>query len=206
MGFSSQAETHDSNTPSNASSHTSTIGNAPYRSSSRETIQSYQESISNSSVHTTSTASTHGDLFGHSGQGPDRDFPIPDHKSSHSLEKRTFGLRNQSLSTVCTIREPESDRGSIETSTPEQELRSLSLPSLENEAVSSLPSTPHSSAQIPVTDPSPSSSSDCGVTLSTPSDDISTNPYSDSQPSATLRAPVVAPLLPSRARRACSVS
>ena len=183
MGFSSQEEIHDSNTPSSAaSSYTSIIDNARYRRSSRETIQSYQESISNSSVHTTSTATTHEDPISPSGQGSDRDFPIPDHKSSHSLEKRTFDLRNQSLSTVCTIREPESDRSSLETSTPEQELRSSSL-SLENEAVSSLLSTPRSSS--PVTDPSPSSSSDYGITLSTPLDNTLTNPYGDSQPLAS---------------------
>ena len=168
MGFSSQEETHDANVPTNTSSRTYITGNhVLYRRSSKETIQSYQGSISNSSVHTTSTASTHEDLFGPSGQleGPDRDFPIPDRKSSHSLEKLTFGLGNQSSSTVCTIRGPESDRSSIETSTPEQELRSLSLgSSLGNEAISSLPSTPRSSAYSLVIDPRPSLSSNYGFT------------------------------------------
>ena len=161
MVFSSQKETHDSNIPSNTSSRIST----------------HQRSISNFSVHTTSTIRDE-DLFGHSesGQGPDRDFPIPDHKSSHSLEKPTdHGLRNQSLSTIYTVREPESDHSSIETSTPNQELCSLSLPTL--------PSTLFSSAIIPFTVPSPSSSSNYGVTLST---DHLTELYGDSQPSATV--------------------
>ena len=204
MRFSSQEETHDSNVPSNTSSHSSITGNVPFRRSSKETIRSYQGSISNSSVHTTSTTTTHEDLFGPSGQGPDRNLPIPDHKSSHSLEKLTFGDRNQSLSTVYTIREPETDRSSIETSTPTQELRSLSLPSLENEAASSLPSTPRSSAYIQGTDPGPSLRSNFGVTHSTPSDDLLTKLYGNSQPSAIMEtfktdkapAPRPAPPLP----------
>jgi p21-activated kinase 1 len=172
MVFSSQEETHDSNIPSNTSSRTSTC----------------QGSISNFSVHTASTASIHEeDPFGSSEQGPDRDSLIPDSKSSHSLEKLTLGLRNQSLSTVCTVpHEPESDRSSIDTFTPKQEHRLLSLPSLENEAVSSLPSTPRSSAYSPVTDPSPSTSSNYGVTTSTPLDDFLTKPYGVSQPFATM--------------------
>ena len=173
MVFSSQEETLDSNIPSNTSSRISTC----------------QGSISNFSVHTASTASIHEeDPFGPSEeQGPDRDSLIPDRKSSHSLEKLTLGLRNQSLSTVCTIpNEPEPDRSSIETLTPTQELRSLSLPSLENEAVSSLPSTPRSSAYSPVTDTSSSTSSNYGATPSTPLDDLLTKPYGVSQPSATM--------------------
>jgi p21-activated kinase 1 len=166
MVFSSREETHDSNIPSNTSSRTLTC----------------QGSISNFSVHTASTATTHDEDLNidPSGQGPDRDLPIPDHKSSHSLEKRTLGLRNQSLSTVCTIREPESDRSSVETSTPKQELCSLSPPSPEGEAVSSLPSTPRSSAYSPVPDPSPS------LTLSTRLDDLLTNLHCDSQPPAII--------------------
>ena len=142
-------------------------------------------------MHTTSTVTTHEeDLSGSSwGQGPDRGFPIPDHKSSHSLEKLTFGDRNQSLSTVYTIREPEFDRSSIETSTPAQELRSLSLHSLEDKAVSSLPSTPRSSACSPVTDPIPSSSLNYDYALSTPSDGLLTKPFGDSQPSPTMEIP-----------------
>jgi p21-activated kinase 1 len=204
MRFSSQEEIQDSNVPMNTSSRTSITGNIQYRRSSKETIRSYQGSISNSSVHTTSTTTTHEDLFGPSGQGPDQNLPIPDHKSSHSLEKLTFGDRNQSLSTVYTIREPESDRSSIETSTPTQELRLLSLPSLENEAASSLPSTPRSSAYIPGTDPGPNLRSNFGVTHSIPSDDLLTKPYGDSQPSAIMEtfktdkapAPRPAPPLP----------
>ena len=122
MAFPSRKETYDSNTPSDFPSRTSMNGVLYHRT----TIQSYQGSISNSSVHTISPATSHeGLLFSPSGQY--RDSPIPDHKSSHSLEKLTFGLRNESSSTLCTIHEPEFDRSSIETSTPEQELPLLNM-------------------------------------------------------------------------------
>ena len=192
MGFSSREETPDTNTPSNLSSHISITGNVQY----------FRSSISNSSVHTTSTAttSTQEDLFD---PGPDRDSdpPIPDRKSSYSLEKQTFAFRNQSLSTVYTTREPESDGSSIEPSTPKQELCSLNLPSpsLDNEvALSSLPSTPRSSAYSPVTDPSPIASSNYVVTPSIPLDDLLTKPYGDSQPSTTKEMSKAdrAPILP----------
>lgn len=208
MAFSSQEETRDSNVPTGRSSRTSITRNVQYRGSS-ETTQSYQGSISNSSVHTISTATTHEDLLDPLGRGPDRNFPIPNHKSSHSLEKQAFGLRNHSLSTVSsTTSEPKSDcsSSSVEPSTPMQELRSLRLgPSLENEAVSSLLSTPRSSAYSPVTDTGPSSNSNYGVTLSTPLNDLLTKPYGDSRPPATMeiskadKAPTIrpAPFLPS---------
>jgi p21-activated kinase 1 len=160
--------------------------------SSKETIQSHQESISNFStsfsVHT-ATAAIHKELFHHSGQGPlpssesshhpsessnGRDPTISDHKSFQSLQKPTFGLRNQSVSTVSTIRGPESNRSSAPTSTPRQSFRPPSLPSLEDADESSLPSTPRSSwgiAPTLVTDPRPSPSTVSSVSSSPTSDD-----------------------------------
>jgi hypothetical protein len=70
---------------------------------------------------------------------------ISDHKSFHSLVKQTFGFRNQSLSTVCTTREPDSSSSFAASPTPRRPLCSVSLSSLEDEAESSLPSTPLSS-------------------------------------------------------------
>ena len=103
MTSSSQKETYESNTPSASSSCTSVDGVFHHRSS--KTIQSYQGFLSNSSVHTT-TAVFHEDLFGVSEQDPDSsNIPfslISDDKSLHYLEKRSFGTRNQSQSTVCT--------------------------------------------------------------------------------------------------------
>ena len=167
MRFSSRDETFDTNTPSSPSNHPSINGETRRKSS--ETIQSYQESISNSSVHTYSTvesADSHNDLSDHSG----RFFPPTpshrpsesptgqyssffDHKSSHSLEKSSSHCRNQSLSSIRTTtytRESnfdcESDSGSTTSpSTPKQEpSSSSSLLPLEKDAEISLSPAPRS--------------------------------------------------------------
>jgi hypothetical protein len=89
-------ETNDSYTPLGESS--SGRNGAPYRKS--DTPQSHQESISNSSVHT-STAAVVKDPFELSEQDPSSS----DLKSFHSLLKSAFDFRNQSPSTVCSIRD-----------------------------------------------------------------------------------------------------
>ncbi len=124
MAFPSRKDTYDSYTPSISSSRTSRNGSL-YRKSSNETIQSYQESISNSSVHTTSTVATRKDLFDCLGQGSGGNTSNSDLKSPHAFEKPTFGFRNQSQSTVGTTREAEFDSNSTPPSTPKPELRSL---------------------------------------------------------------------------------
>ena len=121
MAFSSRRETYDSNTPSDPSSRT------PYRRS-----QKYQESISNSSVHTNCTP-TYEDLFDYSEQHPGGIFSISHRKSFHSLEKSTFRFRNQSQSSVGTTRETGSVRSSTATPISEQEIRSLNIPSFEDD-------------------------------------------------------------------------
>ena len=143
-------ETYDSYTPSVSSS--ASMNGVLHRKSSMETIQSQEGSISNFSFHSATAAIDNKDLSGqghlsnyssnsYSGQDPYR-------KSFHSFEKPTFRFRNQSLSTVCTIREPESDRNSTATSTSRQRFRSLSDSSLEDDAESSPPTTPRSSRAI----------------------------------------------------------
>ena len=129
MTFPSRKETRDFNTPSNLSSRTS-VNRALYRGSptgTTSTIQSDRVSISNSSVHNTSTA----DLFDYTEQYPGGVYSISHRKSFHSLENRTFRFRNQSQSTVGTIRrEAGSDRSSTiatSTSTPSN------IPSFEDE-------------------------------------------------------------------------
>ncbi len=175
MAFLSRKDTCDSFTPSISSSRTSRNGSL-YRKSSKESIQSYQESISNSSVHTTSTAATRKELLDCLGQGSDGD---TDPKSLHAFEKPTFGFRNQSQSTVGTIREAEFDSNSTPPSTPKPDLFSLDDLSFEDEVESSLPSSPrssvHSLSKLP--DPSPRPSHIYGVPPSTPPDDPSTKPY-----------------------------
>ena len=128
MTFPSRKETRDFNTPSNLSSRTS-VNRALYRGSptgTTSTIQSDRVSISNSSVHNTSTA----DLFDYTEQYPGGVYSISHRKSFNSLENRTFRFRNQSQSTVGTIREAGSDRSSTiatSTSTPSN------IPSFEDE-------------------------------------------------------------------------
>ena len=186
MNFSSQKETYDSYTPSASSSRTSINGVLHHRSS-KETIQSPQGSISNFSVNSPTT-SIYKDMLNFSVQSPllpvscqpsdssssGRDPSISDHKYLHSLEKRTFGFRNQPLSPVCTIRDDESDCSSTASSTPRQNFRSLSLASLGDVAESSPPSSPGSSrATAPplITDPSPGPSPVDTLPPSTPLDD-----------------------------------
>ena len=187
MAFPSRKETYDSNTPPDLSSRES-MNEAQYRtnnrrSSKRTVIQSYRGSISNSSVHTTSTAATNKGLFDCSGPNLGGVPSISHCKSFYSLEKSTFRFGNQSQSTVGTVRSG-SVRSSTATSTSKQEIRSLNIPSFEDEDESPLPSTPHSLYNLStLPEPSPSSS---GIRPSTPLDDPSTKPYGDSQPFATM--------------------
>ena len=134
MAFPSRRETYDSNTPSDLSSRTQYR-----RSPKRTTIQSDRGSISNSSVHTTSPATIYEDLFNYldSEQHSGGVYSISDSKSLHSLEKPMFRFRNQSESSIGTISEAGSARSSIAASTPKQEIRSLNIPSFEDEDESS---------------------------------------------------------------------
>src|SRR6266436_749169 len=205
MRFSSkEEEAFHSNTPSSSSSRTSINGRIRRRSSN-ETIESYQESISNDSVHSVSTVDTHRDQSDLAGQdslpivshrSPEsstgQGFSISDHKSLHSLEKSTHLSRNQSLSTINTIRESESDResdsDSTSPSTPKLEPTFLNLPSLEDEAEISLPPSPRSpQAIVPnrVGAPSPSPSPVFTAPPPPPLKGPLMKPYGDSQPFAT---------------------
>jgi p21-activated kinase 1 len=183
MVFSSQEETHNSNVPSNTSTRTSITGNVQYRRSSKKVIRSHQESISNFSVHTTSTTATRKDLFDCSEGG---DPSISHLKYFHSLEKPTSRFTNQSQSTVGTIGKARSVRRSTTTSTSRQETRLLNIPPFEDADESPLHSTPRSSTYSPFTDRSPSLTSIYGATPFIPLDDLLTNPYGDFQPSATM--------------------
>src|SRR6266849_3844405 len=151
MAFRSRKTTYDSYTPSVSSRRTSRNG-ALYRISSKETIQSYNGSISNSSVHTTSTAATRKDLFDYPERGPGGVASISHRKSFHSLEKPTFRFRNQSQSTVGTIRQAGSARSSTTISISE-EIRSLNIPSSEDEDESLAPSTPPRSSVYNLSEP-----------------------------------------------------
>jgi p21-activated kinase 1 len=167
MKFSSRDETRDSNTPWCSSSRASVNGGVR-RIFSNETI-------SNSSVHTMSTTDAHKDLSDPSGQFPPHavsrnssessagQYPSISHiKSFNSLGKPTCLSRNQSLSTIHTNREPNSDgesdySGSTAPPTPKQE-PSPFFPALEDEAAEiSLPPTSQSpQAAVPTRAKAPS--------------------------------------------------
>jgi hypothetical protein len=169
------------NTPLDLSSRTS-LNRAPkaalYRKSSN--TQSYQGSISNSSVHTTSTAATRKDLFDYPEQGPGGVSSISHRKSFHSLENPTFRFKNQPQFTVGTIREAGFVRSSTAISTPKEEIRSLNIPSFEDEDESLLPSTPRSSV----------------YNLFKPESPIPARALPSSQPLPNSEHPATAPKLP----------
>jgi hypothetical protein len=83
-------------------------------------------------VHTTSPAATCENLFDYTEQKPGGVPSISHRKSFHSLEKPTFRFKNQSQSTLGTS-EAGSVRGSLATSTSTPEIRSLNIPSFEDE-------------------------------------------------------------------------
>jgi hypothetical protein len=193
---------------SNTSTRTSINGNVQYRRSSKEAVQSRQGSISNFSVHTTSTAATRKDLFDRSELDPGGDPSISHLKYSHSLEKPTSRFTNQSQSTVGTIGEARSVRSSKAASTSKRETRLLNIPPFEDADESPLHSTPRSSAYNPFTDRGPGLTSIYGATPSIPLDNLLTNPYGHFQPSATMeileadKAPIrPASFLPARPDR-----
>lgn len=158
----------DSNTPPGSSSRTksrTSIHGVLHHRSPKETVQSYQRPLSNSSVHTT-TAVIHEGLFGFSEQGPlppvtsdisnTRPSLIFDDKSLISLEKRS---RNQSQSTV---RSTESNGSSTATSTQRHEFCSPTPPCLEDSdeaksyKKSSTLRSSRATAPTLITDPGPS--------------------------------------------------
>ena len=155
--------TPDSCTPSGSSSCTSIRG-------SKESIQWCRQSISNSSVHTTSTTNDKDSVYLSSrdslqvplissGSSRNQNSSGPDPKSCHSLEKSTFCLRNESQSSISTILGSKPDDHST-TPTPKQGIRILSPPSIKDEDGSSPSSTPRASLVSTLTletDPIPSS-------------------------------------------------
>ena len=200
MRSSSKKETSNSYAPSGSAIRAFRNGALNHKSS-ESTIQSSQESISNSSFHT-APEDFGKDSFDFSGQGHLLSVPsnssnvrdsYSDRKSFHSLEKPApdFRDQNQSPSTLCATGEPKSNRSSTANSTPRQELRLLSL---EDEAhwqssLESLPSTPHfsrTSTPVLVTDPSPSSSPVHAVRPSPRLDGIPVKLHSKSQSRATM--------------------
>ena len=143
----------------------------PFGSSSCDSLRgasdhrwSYPQSISNSSVHTTSTNHDIGlssrDSLPLITSGPYRNqnFNVSDPKSHDFLEKSSFCLRNESQSSISTVLGPKSN-DYTPTPSPKQGTR-FSSPqwhSAEDEDESSTLSTPRSSLALSLkTDPIPS--------------------------------------------------
>lgn len=150
-------------TPSGSSSRIS-IREAIYHRWSKGSIQSYRQSISNSSVHTVSPADYKNpfDLPG-LGQGrlpfnSNQNCSIPDLKYCDTLDKSMFCLRNESQSTISTTLMAEPEPCFPTLFTPKQEADSLSPPappSVEDDATSSPPSTPRTSLDGTLRIPTP---------------------------------------------------
>src|SRR6267154_229948 len=129
-----------------------------YHKPSRQSIQEYQELLSNVNLHAAAAAS-YKDPFVPTRQAPpppsshnssksssrsrDRDSSVSHHKSRNSLHKQPPRSRGRSVSTApTTIHEADSDPFSTAPSTPQQEFSSFTLPSTREMATSSVPPTP----------------------------------------------------------------
>ena len=137
--------------PSRSSCRISRRG-AVCRSWTRGPIQSYNQSISSSSIQTTSTVTANYqapfELSGRespplvsSGPSRNQDTSVPNYNSCHFLDPLTLRLRNESQSTISTILGPGRSGRSTTPSTPKQEADPLSLPSIVDGDASSLAGT-----------------------------------------------------------------
>ena len=204
--FVNQETYAESYIPSGSSSHSSLAGSLPDRWS-KESIQSNQPSISNFSVH--SAAANYKNAFLSISNHSPRDSSISDRKSCSSLQKPTFCTRNQSLSTVSTALESEFDYWYTAPSTPKKEVGSLTLPSIEDTAISisslpsSIPDSSRGSTPSPAVDPSPGPSHDFDAPPSPILDDSLAKTDSDFQPPTTTETPtvVLSSFFPSHADR-----
>ncbi|KAI0272405.1 kinase-like domain-containing protein [Gloeopeniophorella convolvens] len=192
-----------------------------YHKPSRQSIQEYQELLSNVNIHA-AAAANYKDPFVPSRQAPPP--PIPpatkpnrasdspsSHRSRNSLHKQSSRQHRPSLSLSPTILEGESDPFSTAPSTPQQELRSLTL-NTNVEMTSSMPPPPRPSRANTVnlndlySDPNASPS--LGPLASPLADVLPHDSYGDVQsfasatsstvyaPSSTAYAPSMAATLP----------
>ena len=151
-------KSYDDSSPSAPSSRRASKITVEYHKPSRQSIQEYQELLSNVNLHAAAAAS-YKDPFVPSRQAPpppsshnaskpssrsrDRDSSVSHHKSRNSLHKPPPRSRGRSVSTApTTIHEADSDPFSTAPSTPQQEFSSFSLPSTRDMTTSSMPPTP----------------------------------------------------------------
>ena len=153
-------KSYDDSSPSAPSSRRASKITVEYHKPSRQSIQEYQELLSNVNIHA-AAAANYKDPFIPSRQAPpppsshsvskpssrsrDRDSSVSHHKSRNSLNKPPSRSRGRSVSTApTTIHEADPDPFSTAPSTPVQEFSSftLPLPSTREMATSSVPPTP----------------------------------------------------------------
>lgn len=156
-------KSYDSSSPSVSSSRRASKITVEYHKPSRESIQEYQELLSNVNLHA-AAAANYKDPFIPTRQAPLPPAPssAPAHISSHrtsrssriqdpslsqrdsrnTLRKQSSRPRKQTLSTAPTIPETETDPFSTAPSTPQQEFSSFNFPSAKDMASPSHPPTP----------------------------------------------------------------
>jgi p21-activated kinase 1 len=149
---------YDSSSPSGSSSRRASKITVEYHKPSRQSIQEYQELLSNVNVHA-AAAANYKDPFVPSRQAPPPPSPnhaskpsrgqepsltsVSHHKSRSSIHKPSHHSRRRSVTTApTTIHEAESDPFSTAPSTPLEEYSSFVFPTSKDMAASSVPPTP----------------------------------------------------------------
>jgi p21-activated kinase 1 len=193
-------KSYDSSSPSAPSTRRASKITVEYHKPSRQSIQEYQELLSNVNLHA-ADAAKYKDPFVPSRQAPppptsptaskpsrsrDRDSSVSQHKSRSSLHKPPPRSRGRSVSTApTTIHEAESDPFSTAPSTPQQEFSSFTFPSTKDMATSVPPTPPRPSRANTVNltdlyvDPNPPHSHSAAPTPLL--DGMPGEPYGDSQ-------------------------
>ncbi|KAH9992742.1 kinase-like domain-containing protein [Russula compacta] len=148
-------KSYDSSSPSGSSSRRSSKITVEYHKPSRQSIQEYQDLLSNVNLHA-AAAAKYKDPFVPGRQAPPppsshhaskpskgQDSSVSHHKSRNSLHKPPPRSQKRTVSTApSTIHEAESDPFSTAPSTPQDEFSSFTLPSVKDMAASSMPPTP----------------------------------------------------------------
>jgi p21-activated kinase 1 len=180
-----------------------------YHKPSRQSIQEYQDLLSNVNHHAAAAANYKGDPFVPSRQAPPppnsqqhthrtsraQDTSVSHHKSRSSLHKQSSRpSRKHTLSTAPTILEAEPDPFSTAPSTPQDEYTSFTFPSTKDMAASSVPPTPSRPSRantVNLTDlyPDPTPSL-LHATASTPNlDGLPRESYAEAQSLVTAASP-----------------
>ena len=176
MSFPSRTVTnhksYDSSSPSVSSSRRASKITVEYHKPSRQSIQEYQELLSNVNLHA-AAAANYKDPFVPSRPPPPAPAPasappahIPHHASrssriqdpslvqreSRNTLRKSSRSRKQTLSTAPTIPETESDPFSTAPSTPQQEFSSFILPSMASPSLPPTPPRPSRANTVNLTD------------------------------------------------------